>query len=58
MVCGIVCTPSIDTVDQNDLAQSTSGLSGRCPEVTVGISPWVQRGSLAWFHSLVFRECW
>ena len=25
--CSIVCTPSIDTVDQIDLAQSTSGLS-------------------------------
>ena len=33
--------PSIDTVDQIDLARSTSGLSGRCPEVAVGISPWI-----------------
>ena len=24
-----------------DLAQSTSGLSGRCPEVAVEISPWI-----------------
>ena len=50
--------PSIDTVDQIDLAQSTSGLSGRCPEVAVGISPWILRRSLARFHPLVFRECW
>ena len=55
--CSIVCTPSIDTVDQNDLVQSTSGLSGRCPEVAGGISPWIQRRSLARFHPLVFREC-
>ena len=48
----------IDTVDQNDLIQSTSGLSGRCPEVAGGISPWIRRRILARFHPLVFRECW
>ena len=31
-------------------------LSGRCPEVAVGISPWIRRRSLARFHSLVFRD--
>ena len=41
-----------------DLAQSTSGLSGRCPEVAVEISPWIWVTSLARFHPLVFRECW
>ena len=54
----IVCTPSIDIVDQNDLVQSTSELSGRCPEVAGGISPWIRRRSLARFHPLVFREYW
>ena len=29
-----------------DLAQSTSGLSGRCPEVAVEISPWIGVGVL------------
>ena len=41
---------------KNDLVQSTSGLSGRCPEVAGGISPWIQRRSLARFHPLVFQE--
>ena len=38
--------------------QTTSGLSGRCPEVAVGISPWIRRRSLARFHQLVLWECW
>ena len=33
--CTIVCTPSIEIVGQNDLVQSTSGLSGKCPEVAL-----------------------
>ena len=38
--------------------ESTSGLSGRCPEVAAEISPWIWGRSLARFHPLVFRECW
>ena len=37
-----------------DLAQSTSGLSGRCPEVAVEISPWIWGRSHSRVHLLVF----
>ena len=49
---------AIDTVDQIDLGHSASGLSGRCPEVAVEISPWIWGSILARFHPLVFQECW
>ena len=38
---GTVCTPSIDTADQIDLVQSTSGFSGRHAVVAGKISPWI-----------------
>ena len=57
-MCGTVCTPSIDTIDQIDLGYLPSELSGRCSEVAGEISPWIRGRSRERFHPLVFRECW
>ena len=47
-----------ETSRKTTFLEGTSGLSGRCPEVAVEISPWIWGRSLARFHPLVFRECW
>ena len=52
--CSIVCTSSIDTVDQNDLVQSTSGFSGRYPEVAVEFLLGSEEGDLLGFTHWCF----